>query len=187
MRAVRRGMRLAILALLIGGIHAASAQRPQNRKGFWFGFGAGYGSLGCDDCDGREGSGTGYLKLGGTVSPKVLIGFEANSWVKKEDDVTLSISNGSAVVYFYPSAAGGFHLKGGLGLAVARVDIDVGGGTFTVDDTGVGGLLGLGYDARIGRNVSLVPFANFLGATFSESGEKSTFNYFQLGLGLTIH
>jgi hypothetical protein len=186
MGTMAKGILLASLALLIGRQDAA-AQRTQERKGFWFGFGAGYGSLGCDDCDGREGSGTGYLRLGGTVSSKVLIGFEANSWVKRENDATLSVSNGSAVIYFYPKATGGFHLKGGLGLATVRFDVDLGPGTFSVDDTGPGGLLGLGYDVRVGRNISLVPFANFLGGSFSENGEKSTFNYFQLGLGLTVH
>lgn len=187
MRVCYCGLRLATLVLLWGALQSASAQQTQERKGFWFGFGLGYGSVGCDDCDGREGSGTGYLRLGGTVSRKVLIGFEANGWAKSENDVTVSIGNGSAVIYFYPSAQGGFHLKGGLGLATVEFALDLGGGTFSVDDTGVGGLLGLGYDVRIGRNISLVPFANFLGATFSNNGEKTSFNYFQLGLGLSVH
>src|SRR3990172_8975580 len=116
MSVIRWGIRFAVVTLLAGSIQDAAAQRPQDRSGFWFGFGLGYGNIGCNDCDNRSGSGSGYLKLGGTVSKKVLIGFEANGWAKSEDDATVSLVNGSAVVYFYPSATGGFHLKGGLGL-----------------------------------------------------------------------
>ena len=61
---------------------------------------------------------------------------------------------------------------------------DLGGGfSFTETETGGGILLGLGYDARIGRNLSLVPFLNLLGANFD--GTRTDF--VQLGLGLTFH
>jgi len=60
-----------VLALLALGVTAASAQHPQTRKGFWIGFGVGYGSYGisCSGCSGlgRESSFTGHIRLGGTV------------------------------------------------------------------------------------------------------------------------
>jgi hypothetical protein len=172
------------LALLVSVVGVAQGQRPQTREGFWFGFGLGYGSFGCEDCNDREGGVAAYIKLGGTVSRTVLLGFEANAWGRKEGDISITQSHGSAVIYFYPSVTGGFHLKGGLGYAISRLHEDLGGG-FSFDDTEYGGgiLLGLGYDARIGRNLSLVPHFNFLGASFD--GAKS--NFIQVGLGLTFH
>lgn len=171
---------LAILA--VAG--SAEAQDRQERRGFWIGFGLGGGSFGCEDCEGREGGFSGHFKLGGTPSRKLLVGGESNFWVKEENDATLSMTNVSAVVYFYPSETGGFHLKGGLGLSVLSLDVDLGGGTtLSTDDTGGGLLLGLGYDARLGRNFSLVPFLNFLGGTF----EGGTANFWQVGAGLTWH
>lgn len=51
MRHISRGLALATVLLLLGTT-ALSAQRPQTRKGFWIGFGFGYGSYGisCDGC-----------------------------------------------------------------------------------------------------------------------------------------
>ncbi|MGE0552567.1 MAG: hypothetical protein AB7R55_03970 [Gemmatimonadales bacterium] len=172
---------LMVAGLLMTAVTAAEGQgaRPQTREGFWFSAGLGYGSLGCEDCD-REGGLSGYLRLGGTLSPKVLLGVETNGWTKSEGGATLTYGNLSGVVYFYPSPDGGFHLKGGLG--IARLDLDL--GSFgSGGETGGGALLGLGYDARIGRNVSITPYLNFLGGSF-DGGNASLA---QFGVGITAH
>lgn len=162
----------------------AEAQDRHERRGFWGGFGLGVGSLGCEDCEDRETGFSGHLKLGGTLSPKVLLGFQANGWVKEENDVTLSMSNASAVIYFYPTPTSGFHLTGGLGLSVLDLSIDLGGGTTLSDsETGGGLLLGMGYDARIGRTLSVTPFLNIAVGNF----DSGTANFLQLGAGLTWH
>lgn len=154
--------------------------RPQTRRGFWIGLGAGYGSLGCEDCSDRSGSVSGYFKLGGTLNQRVLIGGEVNGWTKKESGITFSYTHVSGVVYFYPSARGGFHLKGGAGLA----SIDIDAGPFgTGNETGAGVILGAGYDARVGRNFSLTPYINFMGGTF----DNGSANLIQFGLGATWH
>jgi hypothetical protein len=184
MRVRRGGLVLGMLALLAGALPAvAQGGRAQTRQGFWFGLGLGYGSLCGEDCDDRAGAVSGYFKLGGTLSQKVLLGFESNAWIKSEDDVTVSQVNGSGVVYFYPSATGGFHLKAGLGFVRATVAVNVSGVTVSSSETGVGGLLGLGYDVRVGRNASLVPFFNVLGGKYNDGST----NFFQIGLGVTVH
>jgi len=69
------------LGIMLLAAPAAWAGHPQERKGFWIGFGGGYGSadIHCDGCDGdRQGSFTGSFKLGGTLSDKVLLGVESN-------------------------------------------------------------------------------------------------------------
>lgn len=169
---------MTALALVL--VSAASAQgRPQTREGFWIGFGFGYGSLGFD-CPGcgtdREGAASGYLKLGGTLSPKLLIGGETNGWTKDIQGTTVTAGNASAVVYFYPSATGGFFLRGGLGFAT----LDIGG----FDDSGVGGVIGTGFDIRMGTKTSIVPVLNF---NFGSLSDGVSQNVLQLAVGVTFH
>src|SRR5215216_6893869 len=45
-------------------VPAKSRQVKNPRKGFWFNAGLGYGTLGCEDCDSRQGSVSGSLALG---------------------------------------------------------------------------------------------------------------------------
>ncbi|MBK6306527.1 MAG: hypothetical protein IPF47_12775 [Gemmatimonadetes bacterium] len=65
----------AMLSLAIAALATpAMAQQPQERKGFWFNVGLGAGSLGCDDCDSRANGLSGQLSLGGTLTPRLLLG-----------------------------------------------------------------------------------------------------------------
>ena len=171
----------AMLSLAIAALATpAMAQQPQERKGFWFNVGLGAGSLGCDDCDSRANGLSGQLSLGGTLTPRLLLGAGTNGWTKSEDGVTLSMGSLAALVRFYPSATGGFYLTGGLG--VATLDLGV-SGSGSASDTGGSALLGVGYDIRVGRNVSLTPFWNGIGGSFDGYGA----NFGQIGVSLTVH
>jgi len=177
---------LIVFALIAVGVFTprdVSAQHPQTRQGFWFNIGFGYGSLGCQDCDGREGGGSGALALGGTINDRLLLGASSNAWTKSQDGVTLTVSTITAAIRFYPSATGGFFLLGGLGLG--RIDVGASGGgfSFNASTTGTGALIGLGYDIRVGANVSLTPFWNGFAGNF-DGGDA---NVGQIGLGLTVH
>ncbi len=59
----------SILALLPA--IAVAQGRAQTRDGFWFNRGLGFGSAGCDGCNGRDGALTVALAVGGTLSRKV--------------------------------------------------------------------------------------------------------------------
>src|SRR5437867_6722771 len=80
MRFVRIGLWTLVAAAVLPATTALAA--TQEREGFWIGFGAGYGSANakCDHCvaTGREGGLAGFLKLGGTLNRKVLLGAEFN-------------------------------------------------------------------------------------------------------------
>jgi hypothetical protein len=173
-------MRLTALALLLIATLArpAAAQgNPQTREGFWISFGFGFGSLSCDECDEREGGTNGYLRMGGTLSQKLLIGGEANIWTKSEGGATLTVSNVGPILTFYPSPMGGFFFKGGLGLSNVELEL----GNFAVDESGVGLTLGVGYDARVGRNFSLTPYFDILTSSY----DGGSFNQVAFGLGFT--
>jgi hypothetical protein len=62
--------------------------------------------------------------------------------------------------------------------------------------TAPSGSIGIGYEVRIGRNLSLVSFANALGSSAATvkingqpqvTGEDISLNLVQFGLGLTWH
>lgn len=156
-----------------------SAGRPHTREGFWFSGGLGVGSLGCEDCDDRDTSVSADLALGGTLSPRFLIGGGTSAWVKEEDGLTLTVATLEARVRFYPRAASGFFLTGGLGFGTIRVDFEDG----DESENGVGLTLGLGWDLRVGRNVSLTPYWTGTGI----SVDDANFNFGSLGLAVTIH
>jgi hypothetical protein len=168
---------VAALLLMVPAPEAA-AQHPQVREGFWIGFGFGYGSLGASDCEAceREGGFAGVFRLGGKLSDRWLLGFESNAWIEEEFETTFTVGTSTATAYFYPNPAGGLHLKGGIGLG--HVDIEDGG-----DDTGTGLVLGIAYDARVGRNISIVPVASWFVADF----DNGSLNVLQVGVGVTFH
>ncbi len=178
MRAIAQVLAMACFLALGTAGRAWAQQHPQTREGFWIGFGFGYGSLGfsCSGCSGTEGAPSGYLKLGGTLSPNLLIGGETDGWTKSVSGTTLTAGNASLALYYYPQATGGFFLRGGVGVAELS-----GGGS---SETGFGFVTGVGYDVRVARNTSITPVANFnWGAP--ESGVKQ--HVFQIALGITFH
>jgi len=164
---MRAAFRTLTLAGLILGLVAsrAAAQHPQIREGFWVSFGLGYGSAHekCDGCaDTTVGGVTGFVRLGGTLSRRLLLGGEIDGWTHSYGGSPSSaetLGNVTAALYFYPMPAGGLFLKGGLGFSDYRFSVSGGGGSVT----GLGGgvVAGLGYDIRVGRNISITPTADF--------------------------
>ena len=157
----------AVVGLLLAlGPSPAWAGHPQERHGFWIGFGGGYGSAdasaACDGCSGdRQGSVSGFLKLGGTLNKNVLLGVETNAWVKEEDDTTLTLGAVTGTVTVYPQATGGFFVKGGLGTSYVSSDFQEGSFSSSISKWGWGFLVGAGYDLRVWRNISLTPCVNY--------------------------
>lgn len=188
---------LVALGFVLVGSPEAWAGHPQDRQGFWIGFGGGYGSANasCDECEGgdREGSYSGFFKLGGTLNPRVLLGVEGNGWMKEQDDVTLTLGTFTGTVTFYPQASGGFFLKGGVGLSYVDTDFQAGSLSVNISKTGWGVLAGAGYDIRVGRNVSITPCVNYhYGAPGDLSFEGDTLsnwtqNVVSFEIGITFH
>lgn len=196
MRKLWLGCLVATLSLLTSP--AAWAGHPQTRQGFWIGFGFGYGSAGvdCDGCDtgDREGSFTGFVKLGGTLNERVLLGVEGNAWIKEEDGGTLTLGSFSGTLTFYPSPSSGFFLKGGVGVSYLDTEFREGSFSVSLDKTGWGVLAGIGYDLRVGRNISLTPCVNY---TYGKPGDVTfeseaifggwSQNVVSFEIGITFH
>jgi hypothetical protein len=170
---------LAGLALVASPL-LAHAQNAQVRDGFWFSGGLGYGSLGCQDCGSRTGGMSGGLSLGGTITPRFLVGVGTEGWTKTEQGATLTVGTLDARVRFYPSATGGFFVTGGLGIGTMTGTVP---GFGTVTENGLGTLVGIGYDYRIARNTSITPYWN----GFAMKGSNSDANVGQMGIAITLH
>ena len=159
---------------------AVEAGSGQNREGFWFNAGLGYGALGCETCIDRTGGASGGLSLGATISDRILLGVGTTGWYKSEAGTATSVGTLDARLRFYPSVNYGLFLNGGLGLGTISVNDSFLG---RESEIGLGLMLGLGWDVRISRNVSLTPFWN--GSAVRTSNADANFG--QLGLGITIH
>jgi hypothetical protein len=198
-----QGIRSTLLAgsLLFGLTVDGEAQHPQVRKGFWIGFGFGYSSadVSCDGCPSgdRAGGVSTYLKMGGTLNSKVLLGGEINGMTTDGSfgptsvgGVTSMVGAFSGTVTYYPAVKSGFFVKGGAGFSLFTQDDAVN----TLDGMGWGLLAGIGYDLRVGRNISLTPVANFY---FGQPGNLTSGNttmvtglsqnVIDIGLGITFH
>src|SRR5437868_7700661 len=111
-----------VVACALGSISfagIAKAQNAQTRQGFWFSGGPGYGSLGCDNCGSRESGLSGGLSLGGTISPRFLLGGGTSGWTKTDQGARLPVDEIGARLRFYPSATGGIFVTRGVGYGEA--------------------------------------------------------------------
>jgi hypothetical protein len=91
----------------------------------------------------------------------------------------VTMGNMSGAAYWYPMPTQGLFIKAGAGYSVLAVD----DGISTADDTGFGWTGGLGYDLRVGKNLSITPVANYFRGAF----DGGSANVLQFGLGVTSH
>jgi len=182
------------VALAAGAASAQAREGGHEHRGFWIGFGFGGGINLSEGLDGeRLGGGGGYLRLGGTPSQKVLLGFEGLAWARDVDGSALGRGNGSFVVQFYPSQRGGAFLKGGVGIASISRATTSGNTTTTTTRDGFGLTAGTGWDVRLGRNLYLTPNVDFLFQWFESDQDPvlgtipGTNTILLFTLGLTWH
>lgn len=160
-------------------VGTAQAQNANARDGFWFSGGLGYGSLGCQDCGSREGGVSGGLSLGGTISPRFLLGVGTSGWTKSQQGATLTVGELDARVRFYPQTNGGFFLTGGIG--VGSITGSYSG--FSSTETGGAAIFGMGYDIRVAQNTSITPYWN----GYAMKNNNTDANVGQVGLAVTLH
>jgi hypothetical protein len=199
MRIEWRGIPAAV-GLLFIALGSAPAQdaprglsvvREGDRAGFWGGFSLGAGGEAFDLRDG-----TGYseelyrptvsLRLGGTVNQSLRLGGEVLAWIN-DNDQNYTVETLTSVLFvgqLYPLATTGLYLKGGLGLGRNAVDFDYGGG---VGDTGFAGLLGAGWEVRMGRRWYLTPSVDVVEHRYTGPGnEEYRERLVNFGLGVVF-
>lgn len=157
-----------------------------HRRGFWVGLGLGAGqnstrfSPGPDLWSDGIDAGSAYLKLGGTPSDNVLLGAELYIWAHDLGrGIDESLTSAMFITQVYPFDRAGLYFKGGLGLASTNVD----DGFADFSESGYGGVLGIGYEFRVGGNVYLVPTGDIYWHSYDDRRERIV----NLGLGITFH
>ncbi len=176
---MRPVVRAAILAIALPVLFVPSIAAQQRRHGlvdvsgryrhgFWGSLGVGAGSESVDLTDDGLGYSDGLtkptvqLRLGGTVNPHLRLGGELSSWVNSYYDnsgkVVETVGGIFGIAQFYPMARAGLYLKAGAGLG--RSALDYSGGP-TISDLGFAGVVGLGYDIRVGRHLAITPTLDF--------------------------
>lgn len=162
-----------VLRLSVAVVVAAASAQPiaaqlqdEPRK-FWISVALGGGVNLDDQVDGDQlGGGSAYIRLGGTPSRHVRLGFEAAGWTRKRDGRMLGRGNASFIMSFHPSAHGGPYVKGGLGGArISRVT-QSGSTRTTTRKLGLGLTAGAGWELPLGRHVYLTPNLDLLYQAF---------------------
>jgi hypothetical protein len=194
-----------VTALVPDTAHAQMQRHPQVRTGFWGSFLAGpsSGRFRCDGCTDRdrENGFSGLILIGGTLSPRVLLGAELGIWWKEDVAIgldviqTVDVYRYSASFTFYPKAESGFFLRGGAGVASIDRQLSADGSTITYKLGRGPTLTGtFGYDARFARNVSLTVGVSAAWAGLGDLRELTTvidrhvrFNEIAISLGFTWH
>lgn len=149
------------------------------RAGFWISGGIGLGSLGCEDCDEREGGGSVAIALGGTINPNFQLGGSINAWSKTENSSTLTVATITGVAKYYP--ASDFYIQGGIGVGTVDISFEEGGFSASVSNNGFGALIGFGYDIGVSSALNITPFVN----VFATSSDEINTNVAQIGLALS--
>ncbi len=193
-------LNIALITLLIAIVSTPvfAGLKPATHSGFYIGFGLGWGSLKVeleDDYDDEvnyitdaQDGGAGYFRLGGALSNKLLLGVEANSWVKdytvefgsETFDARVTVSNVALCLTYYPTEY--FFLKGGPAFAQSELEFEVPDSPFsgTVEDEGAGLMLGAGGELRLTRRFAIVPSAQW----FYQKFDEYKVNVFSLTLGV---
>jgi len=196
MHRVYRSTWLAAAALLLtmAGSIAAQSSEPR-RRGFWFSIGLGAGSVSvtCPECDAasdeRLNGLAGHLRLGGAVSPHLLVGVEGTGWVRNDQGLERRIATASLTALVYPDRNAGFFIKGSVGGIRAVVENPI----LVAVGEGFSWQVGAGIDVYLGRTAALTPFVTYIGSSQVgttlngiDTGISLNPNIVQLGVALTI-
>jgi hypothetical protein len=195
MGALRRTIQGAVAAAILGAGSAAAQDAPRglsvvsegDRAGFWAALGLGAGA---ESFDLRDGNGytselyrpTVSVRLGGTLSQQVRLGGEVLAWINEQGSAVESLTSFLFVGQLYPAASTGLYLKGGVGLGRNAIDFEDGYG---VGDTGFAGLVGAGWELRVGRRLYLTPAVDLVEHRYTaRGGERYRERLVNLGLGV---
>lgn len=192
-------MRIILLfTLLTVASTSLSAQEGgrNQRRGFWFSLGVGPAAMGddCSTCTGDPVYGaSGNIRLGGTLSQRFLLGADIAGWAITAFNADQTIGAATLSLFWYPSPQGALYIKAGAG-GMRYTHMNRNTNSETIDDAGVL-TLGVGYEFRVGRNISFVPYLNaYASGDVSRTVNGApvvpgpyTRNLVQFGIGITLH
>ena len=182
------------VVLAFGTALPLSAQMSSPRGGAHFTFGLGAGVATIDNCavcgsEGTNTSFTGFLRIGGTISPQWLAAIEVGGWYQSGTGYTARLLTFAALATLYP-LSNGLKINGGMGGALFRED------SLTSDNAANGIIwrVGVGYDISLKEVLSISPFVDLVyGPELDQKRNRiATFNgiklvLVQIGVSLVRH
>ena len=148
---------MVALVVAVPAIGSAQEANENNRGGFWLSGGLGVGHH-------EETGASAYIRMGGTLGERLVLGGESFALAHEEGEANVSRGNVTAAVLFYPSARKGLFLKAGVGFAsieyeVSRITTRGQPVVITTrDELALGTTFGVGYDIQLGGgNLYLTP------------------------------
>jgi hypothetical protein len=131
--------------------------------------------------------GTFYVRMGATVSDRLLVGAEGELWFKDENQVMTTRTNATLNGIFFPSPDLGLFVKGGVGGAIARAaDVSTLPSPASIWRFGVGTTLGIGYDIPFAEKLSVTPNLDFMYQWLNDF-DASDAAFISLTIGVTWH
>ena len=192
--------RVILLTLVLASTHDAVGQRSAASAsrggggggGLWYSVAVapGWARVTCDICAGRRQTGvSAFLGVGGSTSRALRVGAELAGWRQSEGGVTQTLMSVGAAAYWYPNLARRFYLRGGAAIVMHRAS----DGTDVVTSSGIGPLLGVGYEYVVSRAWRIAPFAHYsvgvVGGDVKFNGGQAasgaTVSFLQVGASLT--
>ena len=185
--------------LLTAPAWAQRSDRP-HRSGLWGELGAGPGRvrIACSGCTEVVAAGgvTSYVRIGGTVSDRVVIGLEVFSLLNRgfgfsDTTTTAETATAAVVVLWFPSRRG-FFFKGGAGIASGQFTIPGTAGADTSNGQGIGLTYGFGWDFPISRKFAVTTnFAAYVTAVGDvilpgQRVDDVIATMYQAGIGITF-
>lgn len=193
MRAPAQGLWMALGLAAALSFGAASDAEAQRREGQFIavGLGGGVDQISCEVCRGTPEPGlSGFVRFGGTISDRLLLGAEFDLWTRGSDGIRQFMGSLMGVATVYADAEAPFHFRLGAGFVGYRASED--GNALT--SLAPGASAGIGYDYPITETLSLTPFANLMIAPYSSlksdgdlAVRGATLALLQGGLSLTWH
>jgi hypothetical protein len=150
----------ALGALLVPLAAAAALAQTPYRGGLWADVGIGPGrlSLTCTTCSAIAAA-NGFevtASVGGAPTRNVLLGVQGQVWTGTTGSLTQRVRSLLAIVQWYPWPTAGLFVRAGTGVVQGPVSPEATGAQpATVQNTGVGLDIGLGYDFPLSRHLGL--------------------------------
>jgi hypothetical protein len=175
---------------------SAPSSRTPLRQGFNFSLGLGSASVGatCSACDmdlfdDRIGGLSGNVRIGASVTSRLVLAVEGMGWFNNSDDIYRRVASASVVLLGYPSETSSFFVKAGFGGIRGIVENDF----LRVQTDGWSSQIGLGYDFPVGESVAVTAFGEYVytiapatwinGVSVDEAVSPNAFN---VGLAITV-
>jgi hypothetical protein len=194
--------RIFIAAVLCAAVAmpaiAQDTPRGPQPQGLWGAFSLGFAGTktDCSNCTdpGYVGNGSTIIEVGGTISRHVRLGAEFFGWDQSMGDAKGRLAMVMAATRWYPDGSLPFYLKFGFGVSNGVAEgADSSGTEFSEKRTGLGIMIGLGWDLRVARNFSVTltggQYSGLLGDFVVPAGTAQDLlsMAYVVGLGVTIH